>query len=68
MVYTATNNTAEYKALITGLKLVNEVRADSLQILCDSQLVVNQLKGTYEIQDPNMIQYLDKAYSLLRII
>ena len=41
IVYVAINNTAEYEALVTGLKLANEVRVESLQILCDSQLVVN---------------------------
>ena len=63
--YSAINNMAEYEPLITGLKLANEMRAKSLQILWDSQLVVNQLKGTYEIKDSNMIKYLDKAHSLL---
>ena len=36
IAYCAINNTVEYEALITGLKLVNEVRTESLQILCDS--------------------------------
>ena len=41
IAYAATNNVVEYEALVTGLKLANEVRVESLQILCDSQLVVN---------------------------
>ena len=65
IAYGATNNTAKYEALITGLKLANEIRTESLQIFCDSQLIVNQLKGTYEIKDPNIIKYSDKAHLLL---
>ena len=65
ITYGAMNNAAEYKALITGLKLANEVRAESLQILCNSQLVVNQLNGAFEIKDPSMIKYVDKVHSLL---
>ena len=41
MTFAATNNAAEYEALIIALQLADEVRAENLQILCDSQLVVN---------------------------
>ena len=68
MTFAATNNVTEYEALITELQLAEEVRAENLQILCDSQLVVNQLKGTYETKDPNMIKYADEAQSLLHKI
>ena len=34
--YTATNNTAEYEALLTGLKLAIEVRAEHLKVYSDS--------------------------------
>ena len=39
--YNATNNAAEYEALITRLKLANEVRTENLKVYSDSQLVVN---------------------------
>ena len=41
MGYNTTNNTVEYEALVIGLRLANEVKAENLRILCDSQLVVN---------------------------
>ena len=68
IAYGTTNNATEYEAFIMGLKLANKVRAENLQILCDSQLVVNQLKGTYETKYPNMIKYSNKAHSLIRRI
>ena len=45
--YNAANNVVEYEALLTGLKLAIEVRAEHLKVYSDSQLVVNQVKGTY---------------------
>ena len=38
--FSATNNEAEYEALIAGLKLVGELGVKSVEIFCDSQLVV----------------------------
>ena len=47
IVATSTNNQAEYQALIKGLELLKEVRADVVQIFGDSLLVINQLAGSY---------------------
>ena len=66
MGYHATNNAAEYEALVIGLRLANEVKAKNLKILCDSQLVVNQLKGDFVTKDTNMSKYLEKACELLQ--
>jgi len=48
IVATSTNNQAEYQALIKGLELLKEVRADAVEIFGDSMLVINQLVGIYE--------------------
>jgi len=45
---TSTNNQAEYQALIKGLGLLKEIRADAVEIFGDSMLVINQLTGIYE--------------------
>jgi len=45
--FPTTNNEAKYKALLAGLRLTKEVRAESLVIFNDSQLVVNQIRGEY---------------------
>ena len=39
--YNATNNAAEYEALITGIKIAIEVKIENLKVYSDSQLVVN---------------------------
>ena len=54
--YNATNNAAEYEALITGLKLAIEVRTESLKVYSDSQFVVNQVKDAYQVKEPNIVK------------
>ena len=64
--YSATNNAAEYEALITGLKLAIEVRAENLKVYSDSQLVVNQVKDAYQVKEPSIVKYVQKAKHLLK--
>ena len=64
--YNTTNSAVEYEALLTGLKLAIEVRAEHLKVYSDSQLVVNQVKGTYQVKEPSIIKYVQKAKQLLR--
>ncbi|XP_077249430.1 uncharacterized protein LOC143888977 [Tasmannia lanceolata] len=54
-------NKAEYEALIAGINLAIQTRAQRLKAYCDSQLVVNQIQGTYEARDERMIKYLAKV-------
>ena len=56
--FKATNNEAEYEALITGLMLAKDMGIRKLDVRSDSQLVVNQLLGTYSARDAKMISYL----------
>jgi len=51
---TATNNRAEYLALIEGLKAVREWKPDRLEVYLDSQLVVEQLKGRYRVKNAEL--------------
>lgn len=63
---TMTNNQAEYHALIEGLKAVREWRPDRLEILLDSKLVVEQVKGAYKIKEPELQRLHAQATGLLR--
>lgn len=55
--FEASNNEAEYEALIAGVRLTAELGASRLQIFSDSQLVVNQIIGEYMTKDERMITY-----------
>ena len=50
----ATNNVAEYRALIKGIGLARELGATELQIHGDSELVVKQMLGQYKVKHPDM--------------
>ena len=46
--FQATNNEAEYEAVISGLNLAHSLEVDPLEVCSDSQLVVRQIEDTYE--------------------
>ena len=64
--YNTINNAAEYKTLLTRLKLAIKVRAEHLKVFFYSQLVVNQVKGTYQVKEPSIIKYVQRAKQLLK--
>ncbi|KAL0453506.1 UNVERIFIED_CONTAM: hypothetical protein Slati_1328700 [Sesamum latifolium] len=59
--FAATNNEAEYEALILGLQLALEAGAKELSVCTDSQLVAMQVEGAYETKERTMMQYLAKV-------
>ncbi|KAL5539705.1 hypothetical protein UlMin_045788 [Ulmus minor] len=63
--FKATNNQAEYEALLAGLRLAKEVSAHHLLIYSDSQLIVNQVNLEYQAKGEKMAFYLEKAKELL---
>ena len=46
--FQASNNEADYEAIIAGLNLAHSMKADKLEVCSDSQLVVNQIEDFYE--------------------
>jgi ribonuclease HI len=62
---TATNNQAEYLALIEGLKEVGRWKPDRLEVFLDSQLVVEQLAGRYRVKNHDLRELHNKARALL---
>ena len=64
--FQASNNEAEYKAVIAGLNLAHSLEVDQLEVCSDSQLVVRQIEDTYEAKSGRMILYLQKVRDLLK--
>ena len=62
----ASNNEAEYEAVIAGLNLTYSLEVDQLEVCSDSQLVVRQIEDTYEAKSGRMILYLQKVRELLK--
>ncbi|GKA46440.1 reverse transcriptase domain-containing protein, partial [Tanacetum coccineum] len=63
--FTASNNEAEYEALIAGLRIAAQMGVRNVHVSVDSKLVANQVLGTYVAKEENMIKYLEKAKSLV---
>ena len=61
----ATNNQAEYEAMLKGLQLLQEIKAEVIEIFGDSQLVSNQLLGIYECKDDILKEYFERCRQLL---
>jgi len=50
----ATNNVAEYRALLAGIELAAEHGATEVELIGDSQLVVRQVEGRYKVKDATL--------------
>jgi dinuclear metal center YbgI/SA1388 family protein len=62
----ATNNVAEYRALVTGLELALEHGVERLTVLVDSQLVQRQVSGSYKVKDRALQALFVEVQRLLR--
>ncbi len=60
----ATNNEAEYTALIRGLEVVVPFKPERVDFYLDSQLVVRQMTGVYKIKNKGMVVLAKKAKAL----
>jgi ribonuclease HI len=61
----ATNNVAEYRALIKALEMLIELGARKPQLLLDSELVVRQVQGEYRVRNPRMLDLFEDVQALL---
>jgi len=61
----ATNNFAEYSALIIGLKMAIKNNIKQLSCFLDSELVVKQLNGEYKVKDENIKIFYSKIKKYL---
>jgi ribonuclease HI len=63
---TATNNVAEYRALLRGLERAASLGAREVEIVNDSELVAKQLTGAYRVKHPSMKPLYEEAVTALR--
>ena len=61
----ATNNVAEYQALIACLRNAPKTKCSKLVVHSDSELMVRQLLGEYKVKDPNLKLMFQKVHRLL---
>ena len=62
--FLATNNEAEYGALLMGMMMVQKMGGKAVKVFSDSKLVVGQVRGDLEACDPRMQEYLCQIRSI----
>ena len=61
----ATNNEAEYKAIILGLELANKEGIKEINCFLDSELVVKQLNGEYKVKQEHLQKLKEQVQDLV---
>ena len=62
--FSATNNEAEYEALLEEMSMVQRMGGKAIKMFSDSRLVVGQVKGKLEVRDERMQGYLSQVRRL----
>ena len=60
----ATNNVAEYSALVAGLERAVEAGVEELEVVSDSELLVKQMRGEYKVKNEALRELWEKASDL----
>jgi ribonuclease H / adenosylcobalamin/alpha-ribazole phosphatase len=63
---TATNNVAEYRALVAGLAKALELQVDEVEVVSDSELLVKQMRGEYKVKNEALRDLSSEAARLAR--
>jgi ribonuclease HI len=62
----ATNNVAEYRALVAGLECARDLGVGELEVVSDSELVVKQMRGEYKVKNEALRSLSLRAAALAR--
>ena len=62
----ATNNVAEYRAVLRGVERARALGAGEVELVNDSELVARQLSGAYKVKHPAMKPLYEQAIDALR--
>ncbi len=65
---TGTNNFAEYSALLTAVRFAVFSRCDALDVFADSELVVKQIRGEYQVRNEGIRLLYDSALRWISLI
>ncbi|MGH3017986.1 MAG: ribonuclease HI family protein [Gaiellaceae bacterium] len=62
----ATNNVAEYRALVAGLERADDAGIDELEVVSDSELLVKQMRGEYKVKNAVLRELWEEAQRTAR--
>ena len=60
----ATNNVAEYRAMLAGMEAASELEATEVEVVSDSQLLVRQMTGRYRVKNEGLKPLYEEAKRL----
>jgi ribonuclease HI len=63
--FEATNNVAEYEALVLGLRAAKEMRIQEVAVFGDAELVVQQIRNAYQAKHPRLRSYRNEVWDLV---
>jgi ribonuclease HI len=63
---TATNNVAEYRALLAGLEKAAELGLEQVEVVSDSELLVKQMRGEYKVKNAALRELWEEGQRLAR--
>jgi ribonuclease HI len=66
LIGTATNNVAEYRALLLGLERARQLGAEEVEVVGDSELIAKQVQGAYKVKHEAMRPLHSRAMGALR--
>ena len=64
--FEVTNNEAKYEAFIYGLKLARHLNIRKLEVRGNLVVVIGQITGVYEVNEPRLKKYFDKALAFAK--
>ena len=64
ITFECTNNVAEYEALLLGLHSLKDMGAKIIQVIGDSELVINQVNDNYQTRHLRMIDYINEVWDM----
>jgi ribonuclease HI len=63
--FEATNNVAEYEALVMGLRVTKEMGIEGVAVFGDAELIIQQVKNSYRAKYPRLMGYKNKVWDLI---
>jgi ribonuclease HI len=63
--FEATNNVAEYEALVLGLRVAKDMGIEELSVFGDAELIVHQIKNIYQAKHPRLRTYRNEVWDLI---
>ena len=63
--FEATNNVAEYEALVLGLRVAKEMGIEEIEVFGDAEVIIQQVRNAYRAKHPQLKSYRNEVWDLI---